>query len=82
MCKLNYYVNKINKNVNSKCTFCNMNEDIEHFLMECRNNSVMIERMKRECARMNIDFCINNVLQIKALIDIIYNYIVSIDRQL
>ena len=82
MCKLNYYLNKIDKNIDSKCSSCNVNEDIEHFLTECCNNNAMLESLKRECARMNVDFCLSNILECKALIDIIYNYIVSIDRQL
>ena len=75
MCKLGYYLNKINKNINNLCVKCMMNEDIEHFILYCNNNGEMISRLKTESRRLGVVLNLNVVLNNKSLIEIVYNNI-------
>ena len=72
MRKLGYYLNKINKNINNLCVKCMTNEDIEHFNLYCNSNGEMLSRLKTESLRLGVVLNLNDVLNNKSLIEIVY----------
>ena len=57
---------------NGNCNECGIKETIEHALMECTKNTEMIKNIKQTCTNLHLKWSINNILNTKEIIDIIY----------
>ena len=50
-CNLNFYLNIIGKHATGNCPTCNVPETIEHFILQCSNNTELLTELKQQCTK-------------------------------
>ena len=70
-CHLNYYLHKINRHATGLCQTCNVNETIEHFLLDCRESQLNVDIFNK-CCELSLPVNIHNILNNPILIDTIF----------
>ena len=81
-CLLNYYLFKMKRHRNGLCDTCGVNETVEHFKMQCRNNNELTRKLKSACLEQKSMFQLNRILANDKLCDIIYSFIIQIKRRI
>jgi ribonuclease HI len=76
-CRLNYYLHKIGKHPDGKCSTCNVPETIEHYLLYCKNE--VTEQVKKVCIQLDIQPQLHTILNNNTILNTIFNHS---DRQL
>ena len=84
-CLLNYYLFKMKRHRNGLCDTCGVNETVEHFIMQWRNNNELIRKLKSACIEQKSMFQLNRILSNGKLCDImiiIHSFIIQIKRKI
>ena len=64
-CLLDYYLFKMKRHRNDLlCDTCGVNETVEHFIMQYRNNNELIRKLKSACSLQKSMFHLNRMLSV------------------
>ena len=72
--RLNYYMNKINLQVDGMCNYCKVPENTNHYLMNCPASGLN-EIIRKKCQEEHINYRIEDVLNREETLETIYKNI-------
>ena len=72
VCSLNHYLHRLGVHSTGLCEYCDVQETIEHYLLECEY-SCLKYIIKAECKRLNIKMDISSILSCNRIISAIYD---------
>ena len=81
-CYLNSYMHKIRRHRDGLCDTCGVPETVDHYLMHCRANRVMINNLETRCKEKNVNFSTNQILKHYDLLNILADFIKELKRKL
>ena len=81
-CNLNSYLKIMNRHRDGNCDTCNTPETIEHFILECRNNTELVKTIKTSCDEQKVQLNLTNVLKNPDTLNCITDFIIRTKRRI
>ena len=81
-CKLIHYLQIIGKHNDGNCDICRVPETVEHFIMHCRQNKTLIEKLNVYRRTLGNEVTLADSLKNKTMLNIIIDFIIDSKRKI